>query len=417
MLAHVVEEASRFVGRPAVISSAPGRLDFLNTHQDYKGLPVVGIGVNLRTYVVFAHQDGNRCWIGSGNMLDEGVEYFDEFDVSRPDLTGRAKWFGDYMRAAVRVLLDEGVRVRGFRAWIRSWIPVASGLGSSGALLVAFIGGLLKLSGVEAEPKYVAELAYRAEHDVMGIPCGRLDQYSSAFGDVAVINTKPPYSVEKLRLPDDAVFLVVDTGIRHSTAEIHPRRQAELNEGLRILKSVLPQELTRYVGAGFWDTDWENLMSGGAEKYLEHLLPTPRKRLEFTFRVHRSTLIALKAIRGEGVAPEEIMSVLGLDEDGARRIAEGGPLKIVGEVMYFQHRMLSEYYDVSLPQIDRLVDTLIELGALGAKLSGAGLGGAVIALFSSADGARRALDAVLSRGEAPRGWIVKVDRGLEVATP
>ncbi len=88
---------------------------------------------------------------------------------------------------------------------------------------------------------------------------------------------------------------------------------------------------------------------------------------------------------------------------------------MIGKVMTYQHRLLSEYYDVSLPVIDELVNFLVSEGAYGgAKLSGgAGLGGSVIALVRDETTAREILNKVLSRGGlAPRGgWVVSIDNG------
>ncbi|WP_243675382.1 hypothetical protein [Vulcanisaeta distributa] len=126
--------------------------------------------------------------------------------------------------------IKRGYSINPFRAWIRSNVPIASGLGSSGTLLVALASAINAINGFNLDRKSMAEIAYEAEHDVMNIPCGRLDQYAAAFGNIVVIETKPPYNVEVLpRL--NGVFLVVDTGIRHSTADIHPKRQQEIDEG------------------------------------------------------------------------------------------------------------------------------------------------------------------------------------------
>jgi galactokinase len=103
----VKEFQSMYREPPDVLCSAPGRLDFLNTHQDYKGLPVVAIGINLRTYVALKRSRGTYAYIASGNLMDEGEEYVDEFDVSNLGLVTRPKWFGNYLRAAI-VALQQG---------------------------------------------------------------------------------------------------------------------------------------------------------------------------------------------------------------------------------------------------------------------------------------------------------------------
>ncbi|WP_243665937.1 galactokinase family protein [Vulcanisaeta sp. JCM 16159] len=86
-----------FNDKPTLVTSAPGRLDFLNTHQDYKGLPVVAVGINLRTYIAISKSQGEFT-VASGNLRDDNVEYVDKFSLGELKLLG-GKWFGDYVRA------------------------------------------------------------------------------------------------------------------------------------------------------------------------------------------------------------------------------------------------------------------------------------------------------------------------------
>ncbi len=78
--------------RNQLITSAPGRLDFLNTHQDYKGLPVVAVGINLRTYIAISRSQ-DEFVVASGNLRDDNVKYVDKFSLSELKLLG-GKWFG-----------------------------------------------------------------------------------------------------------------------------------------------------------------------------------------------------------------------------------------------------------------------------------------------------------------------------------
>jgi len=73
---------STTVHRPFIISSAPGRADFLNTHQDYKGLPVVPIGINLRTYVFATQIIPSKFRIVSLDLKEQKARYIDEFDLN-----------------------------------------------------------------------------------------------------------------------------------------------------------------------------------------------------------------------------------------------------------------------------------------------------------------------------------------------
>ncbi|MGC8542766.1 MAG: galactokinase [Vulcanisaeta sp.] len=415
LLNNTINEFSNFYGeKPLIITSAPGRLDFLNTHQDYKGLPVVAVGVNLRTYVAASISD-NDFIIASGNLRDEGVEYVDRFSYSDLELRGY-KWFGNYVRALIITFKRHGYEVRPFKTWIRSSVPIASGLGSSGTLLVALASAINELNDLRLDRKSLAELAYEAEHDIMGIPCGRLDQYAAAFGDITVIETKPPYNVSTLPKLD-GVFLVLDTGIRHSTAEIHPRRQSEIDEGLRKLLSMnLPEYLRKKLGSHYWEVKWDELKEQDLLPYINELNEVSRNRILYTLRANESTKLALKVMKGEAVDMKTIRDVLGLSAQEVEGLMSRYDWKesVIGRVMTYQHTLLSKYYDVSLPIIDELVDFLISEGVYGAKISGAGLGGSVIALVRSENKARELLGKVLGKGLAAKGWIVSIDGGVTV---
>lgn len=396
---------------PEVVVSSPGRIDLLNTHQDYKGLPVVGIGISLRTYVALGRALGDRSVAVSRNLRDAGERYVDSF-VHRDVEVSRERFFGNYVRASVVSLRIRGLETGPFYAYIDSDVPMGSGLGSSGALLVSLVHGLSVLFGLGLSLQEVGETAYMAEHDVMGIPCGRLDQYTSVFGGVLRIETRPPYRVEKIGL-ERGFFIVIDTGIRHSTAEIHPRRQGEIDYGLEMLRNIVPERIRSLLGTRYYNTCWECLDASELAPYLA-LVPYPySNRILYTLEAHRSTEDILEVLRG-GAGPEKVYYVREEIERflGRRVSIERDPLHLLGAVMTYQHVLLSRLYDVSLPVIDDLVRRLVGLGALGAKLSGAGLGGSVVALAGSRRDAERILSSVLREGLAPRGWVVEVDEGV-----
>jgi galactokinase len=362
------------------IYSAPGRLDFLNTHQDYKGLPVVGIAINLRTFIKIKTINDDKIIVFSENIKEK-----DEININNIELINKKEWFGNYIRAALIALKKIGYNIKGVGIWINSRIPIGAGLGSSGALLVSIIGGLNDFFNLGLNLKEIAELSYIAEHDIMNISCGRLDQYTSAFGNILYINTKPPYDVEILK-PFGGYFVVIDSKIRRRANDVLKIRQEEINEGLKIMGI----------------SEWEKV-----PLYIEKLNGKLKNRILYTIKAHKSTLFALKVIKNEKYSIEDIMNILEIDYNKAKDIFEKGKLSIIGEIMNYQHFLLSNLYEVSLPLIDNIVIDLIHSGALGAKISGAGLGGVVIALFDDYDKAINIL-------KRYNGWLVEVDNGFKI---
>ncbi len=394
---------------PNTVVSAPGRLDFLNTHQDYKGLPVVAVGVNLRTYVAIKKIYNEFC-----EVFSENIGLRDEFSIVETNLV-RGKWFGNYLRASIIALKKHGYDITGCKAYIYSDIPIASGLGSSAALTVAFITALDAEFGLKLSKKDIAELAFEAENQIMGIPCGRLDQYASSYGGVILINTRPPYNVSELNF-DKGLFIVVDSGIRHSTADIHPNRQKEIEDGLRkLLSKELPNHIRGKLGYKFWEPKWDELSEDELKLYLTDLDRIPLNRILFTLKMHRSTMLAIKIMNGIKIMEDEISAAIEIGREVVQSILNSSDwdLRLLGAIMLYQHKLLSELYDVSLPELDKIVDEIVSAGAYGAKLSGAGLGGAVIGLVKDFEIGKRTLSRVVG-SYAANGYIVSIDRGATV---
>ena len=375
--------------------SAPGRADFLNTHQDYKGLPVVPAALNLRTY----------CWgrphrefrIKSLNLERMGEECEDCFEVRvNPMEPG---WFGNYLRGVVNVVIKRGYKIGGMEVTIDSQVPVGSGLSSSAALEVAFLKLLDSAYQLGLNKKEIAEIAFQAETEEVGVPCGRLDQYGCSFGGIIKLECRPPFRVEELPRRN-LVFAVLDSGIRHSTAEIHPVRQREINEGLRILSDRI-----KGLGKTYDTVKWEELSEEEIAPFLDELPPKPRLRILFTIRQQKLTELGLKILREEKISEEEITACLGPE---AKRLRG---LELLGEVMNQQHILLRDFYEVSLPKLERIRDACLQAGALGVKLSGAGMGGSLIALVETEEVGKKVVEEAVGEG-ATNGWVSGIGEGV-----
>ncbi|PLJ78232.1 MAG: hypothetical protein B7L53_01980 [Thermofilum sp. NZ13] len=383
---------SRIPGSPLLVSSAPGRVDFLNTHQDYKGLPVVPIAVNLRTYVAVLEESEN-FEVESLNLLEEGREHRDSFPPRAPPLLP-GKWWGNYLRACVAALEQRlGVRLsRGFRAVIYSEVPVGSGLSSSAALEVAFLKAVDSFFNLGLPTEELAETAFYAENTVAGIPCGRLDQYASAYGGAILLYPRPPVRVERLSI-GSLDFVVVDSGIRHSVADIHPRRQAELNQALSILLSQrdLPSSLRSKLRPDFSQTLWEEVSFSEVEPFLKRLPDHLARRVAFTLLMHESTMRVISSLKRGSAS-----------------------LDMLAREVNLQHELLRDYYDVSLPELEKMREAMLSSGALAVKLSGAGLGGSLFALTRGEEREKAKVIEGAVRAGARKGWSLKPDEGARV---
>ena len=169
----------------SIIVSSPARADFLNTHQDYKGLPVVPVGINLRLRIFAKITEKKIFTVRSLDLEKYNEPVIDTFEIRQNEML-RGKFFGNYFRGVVNVLAKRGAakRLCGMDVAVKSEIPIGSGLASSAAVEVAFVKLLDYACNLGFTEKDLAEIAYAAENQEMGIPCGRLDQYGVAFGGI-----------------------------------------------------------------------------------------------------------------------------------------------------------------------------------------------------------------------------------------
>lgn len=366
--------------------STPARADLFNTHQDYKGLPVVAAALSLRLRVTGVRLDSSRIFAYSSTV---GDAY--EFDVD--DLSFTGGWV-DYLKAVLRALRRRGFPLTGFELVVNSEIPIGSGLGSSGSLVVALTGFLSRLFNYGLSPKDIAELAYRAERDELGVPCGRLDQYASALGGVLLIETKPPYRVEQFKI-SEFYFIVADSGERHSTKSVHSARQSELRKAIQLLlEKLLPPEVQLKLQGDLSSVKWNLLTEEELQPHLDELPAALKKRVLFTLKMQHSTLRALNILHALSSTPSQML------------------LKELGAVMNEQHCLLRDLYDVSTSRLEDLRQQLLEAGALGVKITGAGLGGCLVALVSNKEHGVRILKRLEASGAAPQLWLLRLDSGL-----
>jgi galactokinase len=415
-------------------ASAPGRADFLNTHQDYKGLPVVPVALDLRTYAIATETHSPRVVeITSLDLKERGEEYQDRFTIGENLQYSQQGFFGNYLRAVANVLLPALqkrawmaiTRDFGLNVLIKSYIPISSGLASSAALEVAFARLLDQIYHLGLRKKSIAEASYLAENAELQIPCGRLDQYGSCFGGVTLVDCSPPYDIKPIPFTG-LHFVVADSGIRHSTAEIHPARQSELDRGLQSLiqNKSMPERLKKKLAFHYDEAKWSELKEEELLPYLSSLDDVARKRILFTLRMQRSTEIALSIMWNRKLTNRimlESRKVLGLEEpiqvkrgwDVNSRLVV---LQSLGHIMNYQHILLRDLYDVSLPNLERIWESMLNSDSFGAKISGAGLGGSVIALVENSEIGKKTLSAALQAG-AKQGWISDVGTGTRIENP
>jgi galactokinase len=238
-----------------------------------------------------------------------------------------------WVEALVAELAVEGRAPVGIDAVVASTVPMGAGLGSSGALSVALGLALCRVAGLELAPAVLAEACRRAEEGATGVPCGVMDQIVAALGrprEPLLVDCRD-VSVERVTLPGEAAVVVADSGVRRSLSD---GRYAERRAACEAAAARLGVASLREATAADVADD-----------------PVARHVVSENERVLR-TGAALRA----------------------------GDLEAAGAILKEGHRSLRDDFAVSTPELDALVEHLLGLGAYGARLTGAGFGGCVVAL-------------------------------------
>src|SRR5258705_139145 len=217
----------RFGSAPVLCASAPGRVNLLGEHTDYNGGPVMPFAIDGRTAVAGSEDEG---WTVV-SQVDGKVR---AIDPSRPE---PGSWTA-YVGGVVRVLQARQLAPAGARLAVASSVPIGAGLSSSAALTVATARALVGLTGRRLPPAALADIADRAEHDEVGVRCGRMDQIGSPQarpGHAMLIETA---SGAISHVPFDHSVWLLDTGVRHRLADgQYNRRREGCEVALRVARA------------------------------------------------------------------------------------------------------------------------------------------------------------------------------------
>jgi galactokinase len=329
---------STFTSAPRALASAPGRVNLIGEHTDYNGGPVLPIAIGTRTTAAVGDAEAGVLDIVSGrDGRRQSIQWKDEL----PD------GWGAYVGGVVRELWAAGVRWRrdGVRVAIVSDVPIGAGLSSSAALTVSTAKALALLGGARLTPRQLAAVAYRAEHDHVGVKCGVMDQTISALGRPGHALLLECATLATRQIPFRGRLLLVDTGVRHELGRsAFNQRTAECRAAVERLRVELPELL--WLAA--WPASWL--------ARLKRALPEPlrSRAVHVVSETARTRFAAQLLVRGR--------------------------LRQFGRLLYESHESLRRLYDCSSPELDLVVSAARRAGAWGARLTGAGWGGAALVL-------------------------------------
>lgn len=314
----------------------PGRVNLIGEHIDYHGLDVLPMALERRVRVRFTPRHDTRIHAVSHNGY--GRRAFEW--TGGLDRAAEGDW-ENYLRAAAVTVGGRWGLGRGIDAEVDSDLPAAAGLSSSSALYAGFVLALLEANGLQASFEELMEVLPPGEQFV-GTRGGGMDYAAvlGAVGGAALRVSFAPVTARAVAVPRDWAFLVahsLTTAQKSGGAreEYNARRQAG-HEALKRLGLPSYKE-AREADAGRLDSDLER------ESFL-HVV-TERERVE-------QAVAAMQA----------------------------GEAETFGALLTASHASLRDRLKVSCAALDGLAEAAAEAGALGARLTGAGFGGCVVAL-------------------------------------
>jgi galactokinase len=364
---------------PAGLFAAPGRVNVIGEHTDYNEGFVLPMAIDRYTAVAAAPRLDGVLRVVSGQG-DTGVVQIPLAGLAPGEQ--RRGWV-DYPAGVAWALAGAGALPPGFAGAdlaFSSSVPVGSGLSSSAALECSTGLALAALGGRPISPAELARLAQLAENDFAHVPCGPLDQLSSAFGAA------------------DAV-LHIDT--RTFDIAVHPFALAE--SGLTLL--VMNTKVQHAHGeSGYADR------RSACERAARQLGVPALRDVSFADLEQAATVLAevdLRRVRHVVTENDRVNRFVSLLQLGP---LEGPRLNSAGELLTASHASLRDDFEVSCAELDVVVDAALRGGAHGARMTGGGFGGCAIALVST-DRLERVAETVSEALPAAELFTVTADRG------
>lgn len=340
----------RFGGPPTWVARAPGRVNLIGEHTDYNDGFVLPIAIDRTVVIAGRARAGSESLLYSVNYGDSG--HFEPAGL-RP---GEALVGPDWLRYPAGVawaLTDAGHTVPAIEAVVYGDVPLGAGMSSSAAIEVAAALLWTTAAGLELAGPALAQLCQRAENRYVGVACGIMDQFIARLGarDRALLIDCRSLDYQLIDLPfGTARLLVVNTNVQRGLVDSeYNQRRAECEEAVERLKGYLPEIMA------LRDVELAHLARWGAA-----LPPVVVRRARHVIGENERTLAAVAAL-------------------------SRGDLPGFGALLNLSHDSLRDDYQVSCPELDSLVEICrADPATYGARMTGGGFGGCMIALVEAA---------------------------------
>ncbi|MBA4248839.1 MAG: galactokinase [Microbacterium sp.] len=332
---------------PDGLWSAPGRVNLIGEHTDYNEGFVLPFAIDRRTVVALGVRDDRRVRVAS-TFADELAEI--DLDALTPDALNGWSAYPLGVAWAFSEFGADLAAVPGVDLFIDSDVPVGAGLSSSAAIESAVALALNDVWQLGLDRRTLARVGQRAENVAVGAPTGIMDQSASLLGEADHAVFLDCRTLESELVPlglaeAGLAILVIDTGVKHSHATGgYGERRAACERGAAALgfsslRDASVDDLARA----------HELLDDVTFRRIRHVITENQRVLD--------TVAVLKA-------------------QGASAI---------GDLLDASHRSMRDDFEISVPELDLAVETAVAAGAIGARMTGGGFGGAAIALVKIDD--------------------------------
>jgi galactokinase len=339
-----------FQREPSGTAFAPGRVNLIGEHTDYNDGFVLPMAIEEGIAAAFAPRDDTIVRVHASDIRQTGQTRDITIDALLGGASGIGGWF-KYPAGVAWAMRAAGLPLTGTDIALASNLPSGAGLSSSAAVELAVARALAASAAIEWVPREVAKMAQHAEHEFAGVACGIMDQMAVACaqdGRALLIDCRS-LDTEDVELPPYVRVVVINSGVRRSlsSSAYNERRAAceraaaavrELDPAVRALRDVDEGQLAAA----------KDRMDDVAYRRASHVVAENRRPGRFA--------AALRA----------------------------NDTKSAGRLMVDSHESLRDLYEVSCAELDTLVRlSLQQPGCYGARLTGAGFGGCIVALVDA----------------------------------